>query len=224
MVWKDIAGYEGIYMVSNRGEIMSVRTKIIKKQSISKNGYWKVVLCVKNVRVNKYVHRLVAEAFVDDFNDSVDHIDRNKLNNNFENLRCVNKRDNMRNTSIKKSSKFFGVRKYGEKWLAQIKNNGKNVHLGAFSEEETAHKIYEIAVSLLETTSNSQLRRVSTEQLNKDYGCDILIKSKTSSTVGIWYSEKKNKWNARKQIDGKRKSFGWFANEIDAINVLKIHS
>ena len=106
--WKDIKGFEGLYKISNTGLVISVerisvykdgRSKIIKekilKQSDNGNGYNKVNLFDLNHKAkNYYIHRLVAEHFVDNPNNYnvVNHKDENTKNNNFINLEwCTNK-------------------------------------------------------------------------------------------------------------------------------------
>lgn len=95
-LWKDIEGHEGHYQVSNFGEVRSLdfpswngRTWFAKKgrvlkQKTSNSGYRYVILTNKT----RYVHRLVARAFVDNEQNypQVNHKDENKLNNNAENL------------------------------------------------------------------------------------------------------------------------------------------
>ena len=95
-IWKDIKGYEGFYKVSNLGRIKSFHnnTKITNKDSCLKptsnsTGYLVVTLYKTGERRKKYlVHRLVAEAFIDNPNnyEMVNHKDECKTNNNVENL------------------------------------------------------------------------------------------------------------------------------------------
>lgn len=57
-IWKDIEGYEGLYQVSNKSRIKSLKRSIILKGD-SKNGY-RIVLLWKNGHCEKkYVHRLI---------------------------------------------------------------------------------------------------------------------------------------------------------------------
>lgn len=87
--WKNIPGYEGIYMISNNGDVLNLETGKIRKLKPSKNGYVYVDL-YKNGEVSwKRVHRLVAECFVENpYNyDIVLHLDNNKNNNNYTNLK-----------------------------------------------------------------------------------------------------------------------------------------
>lgn len=99
-IWKNIKGYEGLYQISNLGKIKSlkridtnnhfVKEKIIKTFK-SNNGYEIVSLSKKSKNKTFLVHRLVAIAFLNNFNKNleVNHIDGNKFNNNVLNLECV---------------------------------------------------------------------------------------------------------------------------------------
>jgi hypothetical protein len=111
---------------------------------IDRSGYAKV-----NVnRVCYRVHRLIWNYFYGAIPDglSVDHIDTDKLNNRIENLRLVTQRQQQQNTGARQdnTSGFRGVfwNKREEKWRAQIKNNGKSVHLGCFDSKEDATAAY----------------------------------------------------------------------------------
>ena len=101
-LWKEIAGYEGLYLVSDDGRILSlprivsngngeyVRESRILKPALRGREilYEFVVLCKDAKQESRSVHRLVAEAFVDNPNgyDVVNHIDHNTRNNRAENL------------------------------------------------------------------------------------------------------------------------------------------
>lgn len=88
--WKDIDGYPG-YKVSNFGRIKS-KDKFLKGSSYK--GYIKVVLHNGSLKRAFYVHRLVAEYFIDNPENKpcVNHIDNNPSNNNAANLEwCTNK-------------------------------------------------------------------------------------------------------------------------------------
>lgn len=93
-IWKDIEGYEGLYQVSNLGKVKGLRKNIILSPS---NGeYKKVILCNKGERITKPIHRLVAEAFLDNpYNKSqVNHINGDKLDNRLDNLEWVTQSEN----------------------------------------------------------------------------------------------------------------------------------
>jgi len=79
--------------------------------------------------------------------DLVDHKDRNKLNNNIENLRKLTKSENNKNAGKRKNgttSKHKGVswNKRQRKWEARLKLNGKHLFLGYFNNEDDAGQAY----------------------------------------------------------------------------------
>ena len=106
---KDIPGFEGFYTVSSDGIIRSVdrfvnnqngqsfiRGRLIKA-SPDRTGYLRVGLS-KNGKVKTFsVHRLIAEAFIDNplGYTEVNHIDHNKLNNRIGNLEWCSRKENM---------------------------------------------------------------------------------------------------------------------------------
>jgi hypothetical protein len=97
-IWKDIKGYEGLYQVSNFGNIRNKRTNKIKIPYKCKNGYMYVSLYKNNKSKNKLIHRLVAETFFKNKNNytDVNHIDGNKLNNKIENLEFCTRSYNLK--------------------------------------------------------------------------------------------------------------------------------
>ena len=113
-IWKDIKGYEGKYEISNFGRVKS-HVKIgtptyYKTPILSTPGYYTVCLSKDGkVSYSVGIHRLVAEAFVENTDKTkteVNHKDGNKLNNYYENLEWVTRKEN--NDHAIKS----GLRKY----------------------------------------------------------------------------------------------------------------
>ena len=99
--WKDVKGYEGLYQVSDLGNVRSLnynRTGKVKELKPStKNGYYFILLHKDGTRKNAYIHRLVAESFINNDDDLlvVNHIDGNKLNNSVDNLEWCTYSDNL---------------------------------------------------------------------------------------------------------------------------------
>lgn len=108
-IWKDVVGYEGLYQISNLGNLKSLEKIIhqrkraykakekIMKPNILTTGYYYANL-YKNGVVKKYVlHRLVANAFLPNLlnKPEVNHIDGNKLNNCVSNLEWVTNKENV---------------------------------------------------------------------------------------------------------------------------------
>ena len=99
-VWKDIAGYEGLYQVSNLGRVKSLARKVatgrgwriiketILKQSLSNTGYYRVYLSEHSKLKPYSVHRLVATAFIPNPKNYpfVNHKSEVKTENFVENL------------------------------------------------------------------------------------------------------------------------------------------
>lgn len=95
-VWRDIQGYEGIYEVSNYGNIRSLKYGKFKylKPRKDGNGYFQVILCKNGQKKEYRVHRLVAMAFIDNPSNlpQINHKDEDKTNNKASNLEwCTNK-------------------------------------------------------------------------------------------------------------------------------------
>lgn len=95
-IWKDVIGWEGLYQVSNLGNVRTLHYKkpYPRKLSKSKKGYLRVNLS-QNKKYKYYsVHRLVAEAFIPNPNNlpQINHKDENRTNNRVDNLEwCTNK-------------------------------------------------------------------------------------------------------------------------------------
>lgn len=102
-IWKDIPGYEGLYLVSNYGQIKSLISGKFIKHNIIPNGYHVVHLYRNGRRKALYVHRIVAGVFIDNPNNlsDVDHINEDKNNNSVDNLQWLSNRDNTRKSQKK---------------------------------------------------------------------------------------------------------------------------
>lgn len=99
-VWKDlpIEEYKGLYLVSNKGRLFSVRKSKIFSQYITNSGYMQATLTNRyGVRKHEYLHRLVAMAFIENPNNlpQVNHINEIKVDNRVENLEWVSAKDNI---------------------------------------------------------------------------------------------------------------------------------
>jgi RNase P protein component len=131
-IWKDCKGFEGYYEVSNTGIVRRKKnstiykdgrvayfSQTILKQSKSYKGYLRVYLSVKSKKITKCVHRLVAEAFIENLENklTVNHKDLNKENNHVENLEWMTNKENMRHA--------FENGVYKERDKTTIKNLGK---------------------------------------------------------------------------------------------------
>tara|TARA_R110001599_G_scaffold285705_1_gene488073 strand:+ start:284 stop:769 length:486 start_codon:yes stop_codon:yes gene_type:complete len=148
--WKDVKNYEGIYQVSNLGNLKSLATsspKIING-TVTDKKYRRVGLTKNKITSNKMFHIIIAEAFFN-YNKSsgfiIDHIDNNPLNNNIDNLQIITQRENCSKDKKGYSSNYVGVSfdKRRNKWVSQIQINGKDKFLGRFISELEASKSYQ---------------------------------------------------------------------------------
>lgn len=92
--WQSVTGYEGLYEVSNRGNVRRIDDGCnLLKPFLASTGYPTITLSKHNKQKNESVHRLVAEAFCVRKNGEnfVNHKDCDKTNNAAENLEwCTN--------------------------------------------------------------------------------------------------------------------------------------
>lgn len=113
---------------------------------ISKQGY--LVSNCRDGKINSVImHRIIMN--VENYNDVVDHINHNKVDNRKENLRIVSRRENNWNKNIdgKTLSGRVGVHwdKSRSKWIATLKKDGENHTIGRFDNLDDAIKARENA-------------------------------------------------------------------------------
>lgn len=116
VAWRPVVGYEGLYEVSNDGQVRSLdmyvscghgakRLKPGRMKTIVRNnrGYCCIMICHNGKTITRLLHRLVAEAFVPntDNKPQVNHIDGNIENNSAVNLEWVSDNENKKHSDIK---------------------------------------------------------------------------------------------------------------------------
>ena len=96
--WKDIEGYEGLYQVSNTGQIKSLKINRIRKPRPNNNGYLLIDLHKNGEKKTYQVHRLVAEAFLSNEEElpEIDHINNDRQDNRVCNLQWISHVENLR--------------------------------------------------------------------------------------------------------------------------------
>lgn len=96
MNWKPVVGFEEQYLVSDSGQVWSLRRHKALKPKIDRYGYEVVVLFVNGKSNHRTVHRLVAQAFVPNPNNlpTVNHINECKTDNRAVNLEWMSVVDN----------------------------------------------------------------------------------------------------------------------------------
>ena len=122
-VWKNIDGFENEYMISNLGRVRSIDRKsfdyskyssykgnVLKPQK-NRNGYLYILLSRNGHKYHRYIHRLVANAFIQNplNKKEVDHINTDKNNNAVSNLKWVTRKENVNNPITK--SRLIEARK-----------------------------------------------------------------------------------------------------------------
>ncbi len=119
-MWKDVHDWEGVYMVSSYGQIMSFKCDSsgrILKLTNKKGGYFSFVLKAKG-RKNRScrIHVLVAESFIYKpiGKTQVNHKDCNKQNNHVDNLEWVTPSENMRHAVIMIPSIVSGLHRHNK--------------------------------------------------------------------------------------------------------------
>jgi hypothetical protein len=112
--WEHIEGYEGIYKVSNYGQVLNTkRNQLLKYWQVEK-GYAKVHLFKEGFRKKYSIHQLVAKAFLPKKPlrcTLIMHLDDNPLNNRADNLKWGTTSDNIRD-SIQKG-RWKGIQPMG---------------------------------------------------------------------------------------------------------------
>lgn len=130
--WKDIKDWEGYYKISNLGRVLSVKSNVVKSLDVNSCGYLRTQLCKNGVSCKRFVHRLVAEHFIDGYFDGavVNHKDFNKDNNSIDNLEWVTRSDNSKHA-------YVGNRQPGsfkDKPYKLVYSNGLEIHFKNISE------------------------------------------------------------------------------------------
>jgi hypothetical protein len=122
------------YLIFNNGKVFSRKTDKFLKTGINSHGYEFITLRNENVRCSISISRLVADYFVinDKNKEFVDHIDKNKLNNHYTNLRWTTRKENNLNKNKRKDNKsgFIGVsldKKY-HRWQADFCKDGIRIY------------------------------------------------------------------------------------------------
>jgi mRNA-degrading endonuclease HigB of HigAB toxin-antitoxin module len=156
-IWKNVVGFEGVFIVSNLGRIMRLKCRFAKEDRllrphISKRGYYVYNLCYKGKNKICNIHRLVAQAFIPNPENKreVNHKDSNKLNNDISNLEWATPKENSMHACRSQKSKhqknkrgaYKNVYKEKIRWASQIVFENKNIYLGFFETKDEAHCAY----------------------------------------------------------------------------------
>lgn len=136
-IWKPVVGYEGMYEVSNLGNIKSLnyngtREKRVMKPTDFGGGYLRVKLWKNKTPKLFFVHRLVAQAFIPNPDNlpEINHKDENPSNNRVENLEWCDRKYNIN----------YGTRT--EKYIRTNTNGKKSKQVVQYSLDGEAIKVW----------------------------------------------------------------------------------
>ena len=107
MKYKVIMGYPN-YMIAKDGTLKNIKGQVIKPR-YDKRGYERVNLSFKGSKKTYFIHQLVMNTFSDANANKyamIDHIDGNKTNNHFNNLRYITLGENIELALLKRSDKI----------------------------------------------------------------------------------------------------------------------
>tara|TARA_R110002020_G_scaffold100495_1_gene237537 strand:+ start:4582 stop:5067 length:486 start_codon:yes stop_codon:yes gene_type:complete len=125
---KDIDGFEGIYKIYEDGRIWSYKKEIFKSATPNNHNYYTIGLNKDKKRKTFSIHRLLAIHFIPNPNNlsEVDHIDRNRQNNDLSNLRWATKAENQENTIVNKNNQLRekNISKDRNGYIFKIVRNG----------------------------------------------------------------------------------------------------
>ena len=156
-IWKPVVGYEGLYEVSNFGNVKSLGFRNQKfsrnlTQKTNNKGYKVVALSEKMKTKLVLVHRLVAMAFIDNPNDYpiVNHKDENPQNNHADNLEwCTYSYNTTYSMNIhpeRRKNNVDNIRKYSPRNKKGVPHKYNN-QVAIIVEDNNVIKIYENAAT-----------------------------------------------------------------------------
>ena len=157
-IWKDIKGFDFTYLISNYGKIQKIENEKSTILKIYDNGIgYKMVSMKQNSKYKmQYIHRLVAECFLDNPNNlrEVNHIDFDKANNNLSNIEWCDRQKNMDHYYNNNTIKRIGIKRNilnfkhkksllidelkNNKWRLRLRDNGKRIHIGTYNSYQDA--------------------------------------------------------------------------------------
>lgn len=157
--WRDVVGYEGLYRVSDMGQVHGPRKLL--RPGADGGGYLAVNLCKDGRQILTKVHRIVAEAFIPNPHGKreVDHINRDRQDNRAANLQWATKRENMLNTHRHDSTQYgiYWV-KLRDVYEVKFRVNKQMRHYGWHATLEQAMHVRDIAITDLNRSDELPLQ------------------------------------------------------------------
>ena len=187
--WRDIPGYEGMYQVSNLGQVRSIGRTVtrsdgqvhrykgnILRTPLNQRGYQVVNLCIQGKCQMRTVHSLVAETFIGTRPEGMEvcHNDGSKTNNHVDNLRygtsSENKLDNVRHgthTNAAKTHCPLGHELFAENIPPSIAKLGKRTCLACSRARRRVHRHPELKPQL-QALADSYYQSILTNPKKED--------------------------------------------------------
>ena len=222
-VWMDIEGYEGYYQVSNMGKVKSLKrnvkhyiggTKTINERLLKNtvvNGYHQVDLSKQGIRKRFLVHRLVANAFIENPKKKlqVNHIDGDKTNNNTSNLEWVTASENVTHGHLTglhqaMSGSKNGHAKLSESQVLKIRHE----YSQGETQKELAKKFKVSTWTIQGIVENRTWKNVKGSKREENF-----TKGKSNYK---WVEKHRNKYRGRFTYNGERVDCGLHATAKEA--------
>lgn len=154
-IWKDIPNFEGLYQISNLGNVKSLKRKVknkngyriieetILKKQMNNKGYYIINLRKNSSHTFKLVHRLVGVVFLKNKNNYpiINHIDGNKLNNNVSNLEWCTYNHNIKEAYRLKLNKYTNLINFKNKPKKVLQYDKNNNFINEFNSIREASRI-----------------------------------------------------------------------------------
>lgn len=151
IIWKDVVGYEGLYKVSNTGELYSFYTNKILSPTNQKSGYFNYTITKNKVKNVIGAHRIVALAFLENKENKpcVNHKNAIKKDNRVENLEWATHKENIQhaiklglwiNTPSGNNHYRYGKKAHNSGNNSRIKKNCKTCNKSFLSYESNNKK------------------------------------------------------------------------------------
>jgi hypothetical protein len=132
------------YVIRNDGVVIKISDKREMKNGVGNQGYLRLTLTNEGKHKTLKLHRLLGKAFIDGedaTHNTIDHIDRNKLNNSLDNLRWATKSEqniNKEQRPSKTGEQYITLKKQSLTYQVQIRLNRKTVYMKNFKTMEEA--------------------------------------------------------------------------------------